>query len=101
MKQIKNLQIGKTLWDNYLFAVGNTPENRPNDNTLGDSVKKAAPADTANQTIKTAPATPAGNSTPTTPSNSGPSGHTLYRKNAAGILTQGKLTDISSNGFVY
>ena len=37
----------------------------------------------------------------TTVQTGGAPGHTLYRNNAAGILTNGKLTDVSDNGFMY
>ena len=98
MKQIKNTLIGKTLWDNYLFAVGNTPENRPADTkaTIGGSSVQQDSNTAAQQT-----ASSNGIATPTTPSTGGPAGHTLYRRNAAGILTTGKLTGISNNNYVY
>ena len=105
MKQIKSTLIGKTLWDSYLFAKDHTPENNPNKGTIDTS----APADTAASTKPTAQATPTtstpasnnGTPTATTVKTGGPAGHTLYRSNASGILTQGKLTNISNNYYVY
>ena len=77
-----------------------------------DTSAAAAPASTSSGTTGTAtqatPTTsaPTGNNgTPTaaTVKTGGPAGHTLYRKNASGILTQGKLTGIgiANNGYVY
>ena len=42
-----------------------------------------------------------GTSTTTTVKTGGAAGHTLYRSNASGILTQGKLTNIATGYYVY
>lgn len=105
MKQIKGTLIGKTLWDSYLFAKDHTPENNLNKGTIDTS----APADTATSTKPDAQATPTtsastgnnGTPTATTVKTGGPAGHTLYRNNASGILTQGKLTNIANSYYVY
>ena len=105
MKQIKNTLIGKTLWDSYLFAKDHTPENNPNKGTIDTS----APADNATSAKPAAQATSAastptsnnGTPTATTVKTGGPAGHTLYRNNASGILTQGKLTNIANGYYVY
>lgn len=101
MKQIKGTTIGSILWDNYLYAKDHTPETNPNKTTI----QTGGPIDTKTPAASTASATPvsgnAGTAAATTVKTGGPAGHTLYRKNANGILTAGKLTDISSNGYVY
>ena len=108
MKQIKNTLIGKTLWDSYLFAKDHTPENNPNKEQagIGDAKTVSEPADTSATTTSSTP-TPTtsnnGSGTPaaTTVKTGGPTGHTLYRSNASGILTQGKLTNIANGYYVY
>ena len=101
MKQINGTLIGSVLWDNYLYAKDHTPESNPNKAT----VQTSGPVDTETPAASTASATPTpsnvGTATATTVKTGGPAGHTLYRKNAAGILTTGKLTGISNNGYVY
>ena len=42
-----------------------------------------------------------GTPTTTTVKTGGAAGHTLYRSNASGILTQGKLTNIAYGYYVY
>ena len=103
MKQIKNTLIGATLWDNYLFAVGHTPANNPGGGTVASTGGASANPDPT-----PAPANPATNNgngagtvTQTTVKSGGPAGHTLYRKNASGILGNGKVTKISTDGYVY
>ena len=82
---------------------------------LGASKMKTAPADnsssithasasskpivTATQAAPTTSATAGSTGThvAATVKTGGPAGHTLYRSNASGILTQGKLTNIASN----
>jgi len=95
MKQIRSTLIGSVLWDNYLYAVGNTPENDPNKSASIASgpaeVEAPAPAPTA----------PTGTAQSTSVKTGGAAGHTLFRKNAGGILTGGKLTGISNNKYVY
>ena len=101
MKQIKNTLIGATLWDNYLFARDHTPENNPNKGPI--NINTNAPANSTAQTTSTT-STPSGNTgtpTTTTVKTGGAAGHTLYRSNASGILTQGKLTNISNGYYVY
>ena len=101
MKQIKNTLIGKTLWDNYLFAKDHTPENNPNKGPININID--IPNTSSTQATSTA-STPSGNTgTPvaTTVKAGSAAGHTLYRHNASGILTQGKLTNISNGYYVY
>lgn len=101
MKQIKNTLIGATLWDNYLFARDHTPENNPNKGPI--NISTSTPVDTTAQATSTA-STPSGSTgTPvaTTVKAGSAAGHTLYRHNASGILTQGKLTNISNGYYVY
>ena len=102
MKQIKNTLIGKTLWDNYLFARDHIPENNPNKGTINIS----AHADTGNSNTSTTQSTSttstqSGTPTATTVKTGGAAGHTLYRNNASGIITKGKLTDIARNHYMY
>lgn len=113
IKQIKETLIGATLWDNYLFAVGHTPEMNPNkqqniindnkqQNTIGDAKTKAAPADNSTPIANTSASSgTTGTTTTTQVKAGGATGHTLYRNNASGILTQGKLTNIANNYYVY
>lgn len=101
MKQIKNTTIGTTLWDNYLFATGHTPEMRPAGQQAVVGSQNAA-SNSASQTTNTSTqSTSAGTSTPAQAKQGNVSGHTLYRNNASGILTQGKLTKIANSGYVY
>lgn len=99
MKQIKNTLIGATLWDNFLYAKEATPEMRP-DNTLGQAKNNAAPADKGTTAASTTGAN-TGTAQPSAPKSGGAAGHTLYRNNAAGIVSSGKLTKISTTGYVY
>ena len=106
MKQIKNTTIGSTLWDAYLYAKDHTPESNPSKATLDTDKAVADKSDTGtvNPTPSTTTTTSSGTgtATPTTVKQGGPAGHTLYRSNARGMLTQGKLTDISGpGGYVY
>lgn len=96
MKQIKNTLIGATLWDNYLFAKDRTPEDNPNKHADSSSAQEA-PA-SAPEAPKTSTG---GTATPTQVKQGGAAGHTLYRSNAGGILTQGKLTNIANGYYVY
>ena len=101
MKQIKNTLIGKTLWDNYLFAKDHTPENNPNKGHININID--VPNTSSAQATSTT-GTPSGsNGTPaaTTVKTGGAAGHTLYRNNASGILTNGKLTNIATGYYVY
>ena len=98
MKQIKSTLIGSVLWDNYLFAKDRIPEDNPNKEIVGDTGN----ANNSNQNPTPAPqAATSGTATSTQVKQGGPAGHTLYRGNANGILTQGKLTGITNNGYVY
>ena len=126
MKQIRSLQIGEVLWDNFLYARDATPEMNPNKQAAKASAASAsasasqpnpAPAPAAAPAASATPASaaaPNANSAPaasgsvvqtvaTTPKTGGAAGHTLYRRNAGGLLTQGKVTGISKDkdGFVY
>lgn len=107
MKQIKNTLIGKTLWDNYLFARDHTPENNPNKRPININTNaptnNTAPSTSANQTTSAASTSSGNTGTPvaTTVKAGSAAGHTLYRHNAKGILTQGKLTNISNGYYVY
>ena len=62
-----------------------------------------APGPSAAQTTSTASTSSgnAGTPTATTVKAGSAAGHTLYRHNASGILTQGKLTNISNGYYVY
>ena len=90
-----------------MFARDHTPENNPNKRSI--NINTNAPANnTAPNTSATqatsAASTPSGNTgTPvaTTVKAGSAAGHTLYRHNASGILTQGKLTNISNGYYVY
>ena len=101
MKQIKNTLIGKTLWDNYLFAKDRIPENNPNKGPI--NINTPAPGSSAAQATSASSAPSGSNGTPasTTVKTGGAAGHTLYRSNASGILTQGKLTNIATGYYVY
>ena len=101
MKQIKNTLIGKTLWDNYLFAKDHTPENNPNKGPININID--IPNTSSTQATSTASAQSGNTGTPvaTTVKAGSAAGHTLYRHNASGILTQGKLTNISNGYYVY
>ena len=101
MKQIKNTLIGKTLWDNYLFAKDHTPENNPNKGPININID--VPNTSSTQATSTASAQSGNTGTPvaTTVKAGSAAGHTLYRHNASGILTQGKLTNISNGYYVY
>lgn len=103
MKNIKNTTIGRILWDNYLYAVGNTPESNPNKTAVQTTPGPAAAgtATTASTTTTTGNTAASGTAQPTTVKTGGAAGHTLFRKNAGGILTNGKLTGISNNKYVY
>ncbi len=100
MKQIKNTLIGKTLWDNYLFAKEHKPENNPNKGPI--DIHTNAPDKSIPQAAPTTSTQSGNNGTPTatTVKPGGAAGHTLYRNNAGGIVGTGKLTNIS-NGYVY
>ena len=99
MEQIKKTLIGKTLWDNYLFAKDHTPENNPNKGPI--SINTPAPNQSAAQATSASNTSSGSNGTPTatTVKTGGAAGHTLYRSNASGILTQGKLTNIATGGY--
>ena len=101
MKQIKNTLIGKTLWDNYLFAKDHTPENNPNKGPININID--IPNTSSTQATSAASTSSGNTGTPvaTTVKAGSAAGHTLYRHNANGILTQGKLTNISNGYYVY
>ena len=84
-----------------MFAKDHTPENNPNKGHININIDTPnASSAQANSTTST----PSGsNGTPaaTTVKTGGAAGHTLYRNNASGILTQGKLTNISNGYYVY
>ena len=107
MKQIKSTLIGETLWDNYLFARDHTPENNPNKGPININTNapanNTAPNTSANQATAATSTPSSSNGTPvaTTVKAGSAAGHTLYRHNASGILTQGKLTNISNGYYVY
>ena len=107
MKQIKNTLIGETLWDNYLFARDHTPENNPNKGPININTNapanSTAPSTSATQTTSAASTSSGNTGTPaaTTVKTGGAAGHTLYRNNASGILTNGKLTNIAAGYYVY
>jgi len=97
MDQIKKTVIGSVLWDNYLFAKDRIPEDNPNKEIVGN----VGNANNINQDPTPAPQAASGTAAATQVKQGGPVGHTLYRNNAGGILTTGKLTGISNNGYVY
>ena len=97
MKQIKNTLIGKTLWDNFLYAKDAIPELNTN---KGSSSTSSTSSSTSSSSATTA-SSDTGTPQATTVKQGGAAGHTLYRNNARGILTTGKLTNISNTGAVY
>lgn len=101
MKQIKNTLIGKTLWDNYLFAKDHTPENNPNKGPININIDVPNTSSAQATSASNTPSGSNGTPTATTVKTGGAAGHTLYRSNASGILTQGKLTNISNGYYVY
>ena len=85
-----------------MFARDHTPENNPNKRSI--NINTNAPANNTAPNTSATQTTSSGNTgTPvaTTVKAGSAAGHTLYRHNASGILTQGKLTNISNGYYVY
>ena len=84
-----------------MFAKDHTPENNPTKGPINISTN--APTTSSAQATPTASTSSGNTGTPvaTTVKAGSAAGHTLYRHNASGILTQGKLTNISNGYYVY
>ena len=84
-----------------MFAKDHTPENNPNKGPI--NINTNAPTTSSAQATPAASTSSGNTGTPvaTTVKAGSAAGHTLYRHNASGILTQGKLTNISNGYYVY
>lgn len=84
-----------------MFAKDHTPENNPNKGHININID--IPNTSSAQATSTTSTSSGGNGTPaaTTVKTGGAAGHTLYRNNASGILTNGKLTNIATGYYVY